>query len=232
MLRVLLVIEDLTQMNALKVMLGKLGCVVETQGVELGLKDRIIACWPEVVITSGTGKRVNPLTVTQKVRESSKDIKVLLLMGRGMNLSLNDLAENRYDAFIESPVDPLRLVTVLNQFNKGKHNIDLVEKYQKLMGGPLVGSIDPKSIVRKGQVDEEKSRSVFGNKFLSTKDDENRVKAYESLTLGLTLSPTSTISKAAARVKVAELQKGWDRKRLDEIDQEKRRFVKELFRKK
>lgn len=224
--------EDSNQMNALKVILSKLGCIVETIGVELGLKDRILAFRPDILITAGSGKKVNPLTVTQKVREAGKDIKVLLLLGKGMKISLNDLAENRYDAFIESPFEPLRLITTLNQFNKGKNNIDLVEKYQKIVASSMNMPSDNKIIAnKKGNPNEEKL-SVFGSKFSTTLDNASRAKAYEDLTFGLTLNPTSTITKVAAKAKVAELQKGWDRKKLDEIDEEKKKFVKELFRKK
>jgi hypothetical protein len=170
--------------------------------------------------------------VAQKIRESAKEAKVLLVLGKGMKISLNDLAENRYDSFIESPVDPIRLITTLNQFNKGKYNIDLVEKYQKIMAGSLGIPQELKhSTLKKDSLAAEKV-SVFGAKFSTTVDNATRVKSYEDLTFGLTLSPLSTISKAAAQAKVAEMQKDWDRKRLDQIDEEKRRFTKELFRKK
>lgn len=232
MLRIFLVIEDSNQMNSLKVVLSKLGCIVETVGVELGLRDRLLAFRPEVVITAGTGKKINPLAVTQKIRETGKDIKVLLLLGKGMKISLNDLAENRYDAFIESPFEPLRLITTINQFNKGKNNIDLVEKYQKIMAGSFASNQESRIISNKKLAPGEEKQSGFGAKFSTSVDNATRVKSYEDLTFGLTLEPKSMISKSAARVKVAELQKDWDRKKLDEIDEEKRRFVKELFRKK
>ncbi len=232
MLRIFLVIEDINQMNSLKVILSKLGCIVETLGVELGLKDRILAFRPEVVITAGGGKKVNPLNVTQKVRETGRDIKVLLLLGKGMKISLNDLAENRYDAFIESPFEPLRLITTLNQFNKGKNNIDLVEKYQKIMSGNFASPQENRIIANKKSALGDEKQSVFGAKFSTSIDNASRVKSYEDLTFGLTIDPVSTISKSAARVKMVELQKDWDREKLDDIDEEKRRFVKELFRKK
>jgi CheY-like chemotaxis protein len=232
MLRILLVIEDVNQLNSLKIILSKLGCIVETLGVELGVKDQIMGFRPEVVITAGTGKKVNPLSVTQKVKESGKDIKILLVLGKGMKLSLNDLADNRYDAFIESPIEPLRLISALNQFNKGKNHIDLVEKYQKITGLGSVPTTDAIMVgVRRGTQGDDKA-SVFGSKFSTTIDNAKRLKTYEELTEGLTISPTSTISKTAARVKLSELQKDWDRQRLDSIDEEKKRFVKELFRKK
>ena len=69
MLRILLLVEDVAQLANLKTILAKLGCVVEDSAVELGLRDKLMAFRPEVVITGGGGKRVNPFTVSQKIRE-------------------------------------------------------------------------------------------------------------------------------------------------------------------
>jgi hypothetical protein len=232
MLRIFLVVEDIKQMNSLKVLLSKLGCIVETSVVELGIKDQVVAFRPEVVITSGTGKKINPIHVNQKAREANKDLKLILLINKGSNLSLGELAESRYDMILETPVEPLKLLATLNQFSTGKHNIDLVEKYQKLIPGMVpVGNEVIVIPASKPEAEPEKM-SVFGNKFSTSVDSAARVKAYETLTAGLTLSPKSTISKTAARAKVSELKKDWDMKRLEEIDEEKRKMVKELFRKK
>ena len=232
MLRILLVIEDVTQMNSLKVVLSKLGCIVETQGVELGLKDRILGFRPEVVVTAGQGKKINPLTVTQKVRETKKEIKMLLLLGKEMSFTLNELAEHKFDAFIESPVDPLKLITTLNQFNKGKNNIDLVEKYHKILASGINSNKDNKSIGNRKTYKDSDKEFNFNSKYTSSIDDAERIKVYEHLTEKLEIISKSTISKIAVRLKMSELQKNWNRNHLDEIDEAKRGFVKQLFRKK
>ena len=232
MIRILLVIEDLNQLNSIKVILSKLGCVIETLNVELGLRDRVLSFRPEVVITASAGKKVNPLSVCQKVREVSKDTKVLLLLGKGSTLSLNELAESKYDAFVETPFEPLKLISTLNQFNKGKNGVDLVEKYQKISGVSLFDAPDVRLVNSKKSTLTDDRISVFSGKFHSSVTDEIRAKSYVELTKDLTFDPKSKITKVAAKKKVAELQKDWDRAQLDEIDEEKRRFTQELFRKK
>jgi DNA-binding response OmpR family regulator len=242
MFRVLLVLEDLSQLNAIKIFLTKLGCAVETQGVELGLKDRVVAFRPDIVLTGGTGKKVNPGNVGQKIRDIKDEIKVIILLARGMKLSLSDLTENRYDAFIESPFDPIRLIATLNKF-KGKSSVDLVEKYQKLMSGTVgkmsdvhvVGNKkESKSGVKIGgnKENEAESRSVFSSKFSTSITPEARSDRYNDLTFGIVSNPVSTINKDAVKAKMTELRKDWDQDKLDQIDKEKRRFVNELFRKK
>lgn len=231
-MRILLIIEDSNQANSLKILLTKLGCVIETQSVELGLKDKIISFRPEVVITAGTGKKVNPLNVTQRVRESKSEIKVLLLLGKGMKISLNDLAENRYDAFIESPFDPIKLVSTLNKF-RAKNSMDLVEKFQKIMvSSDGIDILDLRHVKSQPVVKTDEPKTVFNAKFSSTLDVESRKEKYEDLTFGIQLEPKSTITKAAVRSRLSEMQKDWDMQQLEDIDKEKRRFVNELFKKK
>lgn len=243
MFRILLVLEDLNQLNAIKLFLTKLGCAVESQGTELGLRDRVISFRPDIVMTGGSGKKVNPGNVALKIREIKEEIKLIMVLAKGMKLSLNDLAENRYDAFIESPFDPIRLITTLNKF-RGKNSIDLVEKYQKLMNG-MVGKISDAHIgsskephqedirIGRGSTDAEAgSRSVFGAKFSTSMTPEARANKYEDLTFGIVVDPVSTITKEAARGKLAEMQKDWDQNKLNEIDIAKRQFVTDLFRKK
>lgn len=243
MFRILLVLEDLNQLNAIKLFLTKLGCAVESQGTELGLKDRVISFRPDIVMTGGSGKKVNPVNVALKIREIKDEIKVIMVLAKGMKLSLSDLAENRYDAFIESPFDPIRLTTTLNKF-RSKNSIDLVEKYQKLMNG-MVGKISDTHMgsskeshqeeIRVGSSsvsDQAGSHSVFSAKFSTSVTPDSRAHKYEDLTFGLLVDPVSTINKEAARSKVAELQKDWDQNKLAEIDKAKRQFVTDLFRKK
>ncbi len=232
MMRILLIIEDISQANSLKIILTKLGCIIETQSVELGLKDKILSFRPDVILTSGTGKKVNPASVTQRAREATLDMKVILLLGKGMKLSLNDLAENRYDAFIESPVDPMKLISNLNKF-RTKNSNDLVEKFQKIMiGGGFTSNLDARHIKSQPVFTESESRSVFGSKFSTTLAPDTRQERYKDITFGITVPPKSTITKTEVRSRMAELQKDWNMQHLEEIDKEKRRFVKELFKKK
>lgn len=231
MLRIFLVIEDISLMNSLKVTFLKLGCQVETLGGQVGLKERILAFRPEVLVTSGSGKKVNPLVVCQKVRESEKDLKVVLLLTKGTKLTLEELANNRYDAFIEAPFDPLRLLTTLKQFAKNP-NVDLVDKFLKINSTVLSPESDSKIKVTGKYSESNEKISVFGSKFSSAVDDAGREKKYKQLTAKIKTSPRSTISKAEATKKLADLKKDWDFNELEEIDREKRRIVKELFRKK
>lgn len=231
-MRILLVIEDINQSNTLRIILTKLGCVIESQSVELGLKDKILSIRPEIIVTAGTGKKVNPINVTQKSKESKLDIKVILLLGKGMKLSLNDLAENRYDAFVESPVDPLKLISSINKF-RSSNSIDLVEKYQKIMlGGGFASNLDARHVKTQPIFSGGDSNTTFGAKFTTTLAPEARQERYKDLTFGINVAPESTIKKSEVRTRLIEMQKDWDMKRLEEIDVEKRRFVNELFRKK
>ncbi len=244
MFRILLVLEDINQLNAIKIFLTKLGCDVETQGVELGLKDQVMSFRPDIVLTGGTGKKVNPGSVAQKVREMKEEIKVITFLARGVKISLDDLMASKYDAFIEAPFDPLRLITILNKW-KSKGGVDLIEKYHKLMGGIIgdMGDINAiggatsnknATVMGGASTDEAESRSLslFESRFPTSVAPLTRVQNYDDLTYGIAVGSESMITKDAVRSTMLNLQKNWNQKRLDEIDKAKRQFAKELFRKK
>ncbi|MEY4616095.1 MAG: hypothetical protein RJB66_1055 [Pseudomonadota bacterium] len=233
MLRILLAIEDVNQLNSIKLILLKLGCIIESISVELGVRDQLISFRPDVVITAGTGKKINPQNVSLRVRETGSTMSVILLLGKGLKINLQQLAENKFDAFIESPVEPMRLVSTLNQLVKKENFPDLVEKFVKLSSSSSAQEIEKNILVTGAKPSEGNEKvSVFGGKFGTSVDPQARSRAYKELTKDIKIPAKSSITKQEALKKVAKMQEDWDQGKLDELDEEKRRFVNELFRKK
>lgn len=233
MLRIILVMEDLTQMNALKVVLSKLGCIVETASVELGFRDRIVNFRPEVVITAGSGRKVSPHNVLQRTRELGRETKVFLLMGAGgSGLDQGTPGMYSFDEQLEAPVEPLSLLAKLNPLSKSKTQIDLVEKYQKISAISLNPTQEIKLVTGKAPSLDSDPVSTFGTRFSSSRGPKERAEAFAKLTEGLKLGPDSGISKSKAKARWDELKKSWENEDSETLDEERRRFVKELFRKK
>jgi DNA-binding response OmpR family regulator len=232
MARILLVLEDINQMNSLKVTLSKLGCQVEILGVELGLKERLLSFRPDIVVTGGTGKKINPFSVSQKAKDDVKDVSIILLMATESSLTLEQLAKQRYDAVIQNSTDPLPLIKAINQINKRTKSVDLVEKYHKITAAAAASGNNVIRVLGQKAERSERPASSFGEKFRTSKDNVTRLQQYREMTSRIKVPAESTISKAEAQKRVAQLKKDWDPAALEEIDEAKRRFVKELFRKK
>lgn len=232
MLRIFLVIEDMNHLNSLKATLSKLGLVVETSVVDLGIKDHIMSFRPDVVVSSGTGRKVNPLLVAQKVKDVSRDIKVYLLVPQGAGGHRVSLQGAFVDGGIEYSGDPLDLLATLNPLLKGKSRVDLVDKYQKLTltlpddnrGLWVVGG-------GKGTADNDSS-SPFSAQFATSRDSQERSQAYKDLTKEVKVDPQANLSKSKAKNAWDNVKEDFDKDKLSAIDEEKRRLVKELFRKK
>lgn len=232
MVRVLVLMEDYSEMTQTRALLKKMGCDVDAANADVGCKEKIMSMRPDVILVSGVGRKVNPTNVSKRVKEIAGFAgKVILILAPGVKISLNDLAENKFDAFLESPFDPLRLMSLISKFSNGKAP-DLEEKFQKIaieaaLGNGPVASGDLRII--KGNF----ANPAGGAASVLTlpKDLKGRVQKYSQLVEGMIVSPTSTISKAATKAIVKDLQKGWDRKILDDIDEEKRKVARLLFKK-
>jgi CheY-like chemotaxis protein len=224
--------EDYAEMTQVRFLLKKVGCDVDAANADVGCREKIAAMRPEVILVSGVGKKINPINVSKKIKEiPGFSGKIILLLAPGVKISLNDLAENKFDAFLEAPFDPLRLMSLISKFSNGKAS-GLEEKFQKMALDAALGN---------GPVVNTDLRIIKGN-FLNSggglaasltppKDLKDRVAKYCQLVDGMAVSKSSTITKAATKAIVKDLQKGWDRKILEDIDEEKRRVARLLFKK-
>jgi hypothetical protein len=232
MIRVLLVIEEISQLNTMKVLLSKLGLVVETAAVDLGLKDHLLSFRPEVVLTSGSGRKVNPLLVGQKAKDLSRDIKVFILVPHGAGGHRVALQGAFIDGAIEFSGDPTDLLGTLNPLLKTKSPVDLLEKYQKLSLNALEeGGVDIWVAGSRNPSSAEGS-SPFSQQFATSRDSRERSQAYMDLTKNMKVDSQSQISKAKAKEAWKPVADEADEEKLKAIEEEKRRVAGALFRKK
>lgn len=231
MVRILVLMEDYSEMSQIRALLKKVGCDVDTANSEIGIKEKVTALRPDMLLVSGVGKKISPVSISKKMKEiPGFNAKIILILAPGVRISLNDLAENKFDAFLESPFDPMRLFTLITKFSNGKAS-GLEEKFQQLaadgaLGREIEGAGDKRII--KGNF-----TAPVGNKYVTQSAEElkDKIFKYSQLVEGMSVSKTSTISKAAAKVLIKNLQNGWDRKKLDDIDEEKRIVARLLFKK-
>jgi DNA-binding NtrC family response regulator len=223
--------ENYSEMTKIRTLLKKVGCSVESTNSDIGIKERIIASKPDLLLVSGVGKKINPVNVSKKIKEiAGSQCKVILILAPGIGISLNDLAENKFDGFLESPFDPSRLIYFVAKFSNGKAN-DLEEKFQKMVLDGTLGqetSIGPETRFITGSFTTKTGVTLVQP---TPKDLKDKISKYNELVKGISVSKTSTISKLSSSAIVRELKKNWDRKLLDDIDEEKRKVVGLLFKK-
>lgn len=229
MLRIFVLMEEFNDINQMRTILKKVGCDVDTNNMELGFKEKIISFKPDIIIVSGAGKRINPASISKKLKDiNTFDCKIILILGQGVKISLNDLAENKFDAFLESPFDPVRLMTLLSQMSNNKAP-DLVEKFQKLvLQGFSSASKDVNKKIIKGNFVNKSENEVL--KVPDRLDEMDKVFKYSQMVDGLAIGPT-TINKDEVKKRLKDMQQSWDRKTMDDIDAEKRDVARKLFKK-
>jgi CheY-like chemotaxis protein len=231
MVRILVLMEDYSEMTQTRTLLKRVGCDVDAANSEVGLKEKVMTLKPDVLLVSGIGKKINPASVSKRLKEvAGFSGKIILILAPGVKISLNDLAENKFEAFLESPFDPMRLMSLITRFSNGKAP-DLEEKFQKLVIEGALGQQNDIGSDRRIIKGNFSSSNNTNKGSPSPKDLKDRVAKYSQLVEGMSVSKTSTISKVTTRAIVKDLQKGWDRKSLDEIDEEKRKVARLLFKK-
>lgn len=223
--------EDYNEMTQIRALLKKVGCDVDSTNSEVGIKEKVMTLRPDMLLVSGVGKKISPANISKKMKEiPGFNSKIILILAPGVRISLNDLAENKFDAFLESPFDPMRLLNLISKFSNGKAT-DLEEKFQKMaMEGTLGRDLDgtgEKRII-KGNFGAPANNSYSPPDASELKD---KIARYSQLVDGITVSKISTISKVATKAIVKDMQKGWDRKLLEDIDEEKRKVARLLFKK-
>jgi DNA-binding NtrC family response regulator len=194
MVRILVLMEDYAELTQTRSLLKRVGCDVDAANSEVGFKEKILSLKPDVLVVSGIGKKINPVNISKKLSEiSGINCKIILILAPGVRISLNDLAENKFEAFLESPFDPMRLMKLISKFSNGKAN-DLEERFQKLaieggLGQEFDVSADKRII--KGNFASSTSANYASSPQNELKD---RIAKYSQLVEGMSISKVSTIS--------------------------------------
>ncbi|MEQ1877130.1 MAG: hypothetical protein ABL958_10820 [Bdellovibrionia bacterium] len=242
MRRILLVVEDYNELVFLETLYKKVGLDVEGMQNDVAAPEKLLGFSPDMIVLSTYGTRVNAVRLLSKVKRKDGCPKVILLFQKSRPGSEKDL-KNMVDAMFESPIHPRFLLEATEKLLKIEPN-SLMKKMERFDtssqddnkmqhikgdGGKVV------QFPLKNQGKEEKPRVPISeyreNNNVSEEYKTKKKHRYQAWVDGEHLPPFQGINHE----RVAEIEKEW-RKREDDpdiqqIDEERKAFVKALFEK-
>ena len=221
MVKVLLVYEDFNLLTLTESCLKKVGFDVQGVSNEVLIQDQILSFNPNVIVASGQRQRVSIVSVGQKLKHDKHFRGQLLLIApTGMKPTAQELLLMKFDAVMEHPVSPEKLIACLCRLS----SIDsqpLLNKFAKArMSDPDL---------------ELKIRNLMGsssNLHVDSFSDPVRAQKYNQIAKDHPISVLGTSHRRADIVKAQkELKKDWDFDKLEELDELKHQFAEALFKK-
>jgi hypothetical protein len=128
MSKILLVIEDFTELKDLELVLRKLGYNVTGIASEFAMSQQILSFNPDIVIGSGQGTKVSSMGVGRRLREMPRWVgHTILGFPPGFTPPPQELLRIRMDNLCESPVTVEKILPFLARIEGGSES-QLIEK--------------------------------------------------------------------------------------------------------
>ena len=212
MLRIQLVVEDYAEIVSLSTMLKKVGFDVDSTQNPLALADSLLRLNPDVLIMTAAGRRVNGFDLAKQVKKNRGLPHVILLHEPGQTPETDPGVE----AWASIPIDGPNLLRTIARVCLLNEQV-LMEKYQA-----KIGAITPPPIAA--------DASRIGASSLA--DGERRARYQKFLDLPLPPNHGLAASKVRDQVKALRARPSADPEGDVDLEQERRDFVDQLFKKK
>ena len=173
--KILLLYENYQELMSIESVLKQVGFDVIALSSENMLSDQMLAFYPDAIICSGEGGRVNPLAVGKRLKELNWwQGKSILLFPENFKPIPQDLVKIRVDLIFDSTVENVRLVQVLaNLFGHSESNLlervhhpAIPERVTTKKVGHFTGSTSPLS--------EKEKEFFFCYRKISKQSNSNR----------------------------------------------------------
>ncbi|HEX4923641.1 MAG TPA: hypothetical protein VFV50_06130 [Bdellovibrionales bacterium] len=244
MSKVLIAVEDYSELIFLETLFKKVGLDVEGLQNDVAVPEKLLGFNPDLLILSSYGARVSPSRLLPKVKRSGGYPRIIVLYHKGRGTE-KDLKAFAIDALIESPVHPrqilqaterllgyddeilLRKMERTDQTDRSEDN-----KLQHIKSKPA-----PRFPLKGGSADgEDENEPIEISAFreanaLTPEQLKKKAERYKTWSESEYLPPFQRIG----RDRVAAIEKNWRETENDpeiqDIDEERRQFAKELFKK-
>lgn len=261
MRRILLVIEDFNELIYVQTVLKKVGFDIEGVSQARKFEELLLGFNPQSIIMTAKGAKINGLQISSKIKRSNGMPYVILLKNSTTQIAEDELKGSGVDLIVDTPVNVSKLLIGLSSLH-GLEEAALLAKLSKLQSGPQSDisksrSLNP-STDRKEDVISVKGDSIqdelvevkgpgHSDSFFTDSGEEEaqnaeslvsaeakaeRRKRYESYLEKLEGNEGSHFS----RERILEFNKWIRSQSQDEdigpIEDERKEFVRKLFRKK
>ncbi|MBX3017787.1 MAG: hypothetical protein KF767_07860 [Bdellovibrionaceae bacterium] len=233
--RVLLISDDYVENSRTETLLKKVGFDVMAIGTDVGLADKVLSFRPDLVVASGNSAKVSALGVGAKLKEMRGfSGAVMLGIDRGAKMNPMDLLKVRMDRMLEVPFDAEKLVRNMCEILA----LDAEACLEKLRKAQWSESGGEAQMVRGAGVEtastlpevSQNEAPVPSDRIKSRMTPEERRKRFEKAVGGLDINASdTTLKRASARDKWADVKKDWDLQKLDDQKELKKKFAEALF---
>jgi hypothetical protein len=232
MRKVMLVIEDYSEMIALESTLRRLGFDVLSVAKDTLVNDALLGFFPEVLIATYKGRNVDGVKLALKLkRHQIPPATALLHMG---SAPLLDGEERRaIDAFLESPLKAKTAIETIAKLAKMPSG-PLLEKFEKVSNADLSTNEDLLIVGNRAQAPAPNARGEWDpvkTPGTSSISRSSRTDRYDKFLSEHDEPVDGVMSHEVAAKAMRDLKKAAqaEKDKLDAIDKEKREFVKAMF---
>ena len=246
MRKVMLVIDEFSEMVGLESFLRRLGFDVLSLGKEMLVTDALLSFQPEIVIASFRGRNVEGLRLAQRLKKTMVPPPRVVLAYSGARPQIPQESQRTVEALLEIPVEPQTAIQMLAKLS-GLAPEPILEKYAKVSSAVLTR--DEKAVlitdqapratkgasgvaVTGGSTNESKGwdpKSAPGQASTARSERSSRYDQY--LAAHDTERTDKVLPHDKAAKAMAKLKKDSEseKDRLDRIEAEKQAFAKALF---
>lgn len=229
MKRILLITEDFNEMTFLETLLKKLG--FDTVGIQnpSNALERAMELNPELVILGDEIKGKSTSTLVSALVGASPTVKVILI--RSDITALSDHKQEQLDDAVKSPVDPVKLIERICKVG-GLNDEQLLTKFFKL--GLFVGSSNSQKnsiITVKGKIQPVSETRFIKRLQQVPQSEEKRTHRYEKAVSEIGQPKVTQIDQKVAVEEAREYRKRTMDTEIQKIDEQRKSFVRALFRK-
>jgi DNA-binding response OmpR family regulator len=225
MKKILLCIEDYNEMLFLEGLLKKLGFVVETIRNETAIAERVLGFSPEVVIASGDGQKINGGRVSKKVKKKGSSTKLILLFPRLKLRNQNILTQYEADAAVETPLNPRSIINSICQVC-GISPDAIIQKFEKLSIGKEAANESVQIVHGKNNIVK-----VDGPVLPTAEEEQKRMKKYAEILKEAPKSHLNGFPHNRIADEIVEIRKWEVENNVTSLDEERKSFVRALFKK-
>lgn len=225
MRKILLVMEDYSEMVFVETILKKLGFDCIGAQNETGLADKILGFTPHLVIADAFGKKVGGLQLGQKIKKIKGYPKLMLVLTPPQRVDQDDMQRLNVDSTINRPIHPADLLKSIGQVLD--LDTQLLKKKMEKMGLFQEETKEGMQIVS-GAVAVPKQELQHLKE--TTRPETQRVASYEKYLNELPEPSIDGLNRKNVVEQVKEFRSRENDPEIKEIDEERMAFAKALFR--
>ena len=252
MAKVLVAVDDYSELVFLETLFKKVGLDVEAVQNDVAVPEKMLGFSPDLMIISAYGSRVNPIRLLSKIRRKDGYPRIIVLFQKGRPGAEKDL-KGHVDAMLESPIHPRFLLeaaenllgiesgSLMRKMERMDYS-DKSEQIQHIKGDGKVETTKVSGSTRfplrhpgiPFQEAPEKPDDIaeFHDKNAMTEEEIRRKQyRYDAWTDSEILPPFQGIGRERAAAYEKEWRKHENDPEIVDIDEERKAFARALFKK-